>query len=302
MNKARYGLIGLGYFGKQYLRLLSAMENVKLVAVADKTENSFSVHADALQGIKTTTNAEEIFSDPSIDAVFIITPPITHRQLIEKALASGKHVFVEKPMVLSSDDAMRIKNLVASSGKVLMVGYQYLFNDNVSYIKKEIGTGSFGKILEVESEQELIPSRADIDVFWDAGPHPLSIFQYLFNPARLLFAKGKNEHNSASIHVTFENAPKLLIITSCLGVKKTRKLTVIGEKATAILDETLEKDKLAITKNGKTVRPKIHAGEPLKNELGHFLQCVQTGKKPLTDVDFGCKITGWLEEISKKLT
>ena len=160
--KVQCGLIGLGRWGKNYLRLLQDIPEVTLRASAN--------HA----------NVSDIFSNPEIDAVFIVTPPATHYALIEAGLKSGKHVFVEKPMVVSIFEADQLKTLVAQSGKIFMVGFQYLYNDSINCLKKELEKGTFGKILSVKSEHELSPINPDVSIFWDAAPHPLSIFQYLF--------------------------------------------------------------------------------------------------------------------------
>ena len=169
----RCGLIGLGTFGVNYLRLLRDMEGVTLVVVANANDTAFEVHKNLLAGIKTTTNAADIFADKSIDAVFIVTPSSTHYELIQAGLRAGKHVFVEKPMVLNVSDAKKLTKLAKKSGRVFMVGYQYLFNDTVAYVKQEIEKGTLGKILSIKSEHVLLPIRQDTDVFWDAAPHPL---------------------------------------------------------------------------------------------------------------------------------
>ena len=157
-GKLQCGLIGLGRFGQNYLRLLQNIEGAVLRATANHS------------------NVADIFSDPLIEAIFIVTPPSTHFELIEKGLRAGKHVFTEKPMVLSTDDTEKLKTLVGQSGKTFMVGFQYLFNENIRHIKREIESGTFGNILSVKSEHVLSPSRSDIDIFLDAAPHPLSVF------------------------------------------------------------------------------------------------------------------------------
>ena len=282
-GKIKCGLIGLGRWGKNYLRLLQDMPGVTLRASVS------------------SANVSSIFSDPEIDAVFIVTPPTTHYALIEAGLKSGKYIFVEKPMVLSVSEAEKLKTLAAQSGKIFMVGFQYLFNDNINYLKTELEKGTFGKIISTKSEHFLSPLRSDVSIFWDAAPHPLSVFQYLFNPKKLITAVGKMEHDSTDIKVEFENAPALEITESYFGQTKIRKLTIKGEMATAVLDETLQKNKLAILVNGKTTYPEIAVNEPLRTEIEHFIHCVQTGETPLTDINFGCQITEWLETISKKI-
>ena len=300
-DKVRCGLIGLGHFGKNYLRLLQDTDGVVLCAVANNLAEVFDVHKNLLFGIRTTTNAEDIFSDPLIDVVFIVTPPSTHYSLIEAGLKAGKNVFVEKPMVLSLAEAKKVQALVKKSGKMFMTGYQYLFNENVLYIKREIEKGSFGNILEFKSEHFQSPARADVDIFWDAGSHPMSVFQYLFEPKKMISAEGEMTHDSVLVKVKFENAPLFEIALSYFGKIKTRKITIVGEKATAVLDETREKNKLAIIKNGKTIYPEIDSKEPLRTELEHFIDCVRTGETPLSNVDFGSQITEWLETISKEI-
>lgn len=290
-NKLTCGLIGLGRWGKNYLRLLQDTPEVILRASANHV------------------NVSGVFSDPEIDAVFIVTPPSTHYSLIETGLKAGKHVFVEKPMVLNVSDANKLKTLVAKSNKIFMVGFQYLFNDNINYIKKEIEKSNFGKIISIKSEHVLSPLNPDVSIFWDAAPHPLSVFQHLFKPEKLLAAEGKIEHDSAYAKVKFENAPTLEIVASSFGPTKIRKLTIVGEKATAVLNETLEKNKLAFSKAGlkgsgtfdlqRYLTPLLR--EPLRTEIKHFIHCVQTGSAPLTDITFGSQITEWLETISKKI-
>jgi predicted dehydrogenase len=299
-NSLRCGLIGLGKFGKNYLHLLQEIDGVTLRAVANRESEAFETYKNLLQGIKTTLNADDIFSDPEIDAVFIVTPPKTHYALIEKGLMSGKHVFVEKPMVLNISEAQKLKKIVGGSGKIFMVGYQYIFNENIRFLKTEIGKGTFGKIISVTHKHAVSPPRLDVDIFMDDAPHPLSVFQYLFNPLKLSSVEGKIENDNASLNIRFENAPLLKFDASWFGQIKIREMTIVGEKATAILDETLDKNKLAILKNGKTSYPEIIIKEPLRSEIEHFVQCIQTGSKPLTDIDFGSQITEWLETISRK--
>ncbi len=203
MNTIRCGLIGLGRFGANHLRVLREMNGVALTAVADRDRASFETSKHLLGGVRTTTDADGIFSDPGIDAVLIVTPPSTHYGLIASGLASGKHVFVEKPMVVRFSDAEKLKFLVDERGKILMVGYQYLFNENIRFIKHEIDRGAFGRIVSLTSEHAVSSPRADVDSFTDAAPHPLSIYQFLFDPAALVSAEGAIEHDRASVRVQF---------------------------------------------------------------------------------------------------
>ena len=118
MKTLQFGIIGLGHFGKHYARLLQEISGVKLV----KTSS-------------TSGETEEIINNKEIDCVVIATPPSTHKDLIIKSLRAGKHVFVEKPMVVSIAEAKAVeKELRKNKDLVFMVGFQYLFNDYMRYI------------------------------------------------------------------------------------------------------------------------------------------------------------------------
>lgn len=292
-------LIGVGRWGKNLISTLEKIPEANLKYLCASTLASIASYPAKYEKV---SSWQELLTKKDLDAVLIATPPSTHAKIATAFIEQRIPVFVEKPMVVSVLEAEALQAIVKKSGHVFMVGYQYLFNDRVRYVKIEIEKGAFGNILSVKSEHFLSPSRPDVDIFWDTGPHPLSVFQYLFDPKNLTVVEGNIEYDQASVKVQFENAPALEIIAFCFGEAKTRKLTLVGEKGSAVIDETLPRNKLAITKNGKTSYPEIGLKMPLRNEMEHFLHCVQTGSTPLTDVDFGLKITEWLETISKKLS
>lgn len=272
-------LIGVGRWGKNIIKTLEliAGSNLKYLCTRDWPN---------------------LLEKVDLNAVIVATPPSTHFSIATAFLIKGVSVFVEKPMVLNLRAARKLRAVVKKSSETFMVGYQYLYNDYLSYIEQEIDRGSLGKILEVKSEHLQSPPRPDVDILWDAGSHPLSIFQHFFAPHKLISVTGNIKHDSVSIEAIFANAPRLKILASCFGNVKTRKLTIVGELATAILDETLEKDKLTITHNKQVIVPKIDISPPLRNELEHFIYCVKAKTTPLTDVDFGYQVTKWLERIS----
>lgn len=291
-------LIGVGKWGKNILATLEKIPGANLKYLYSASQESLALCDNKYEKI---SRWEELLEKIDLEAVIIATPAKTHAKIATNFLRKGIAVFTEKPMVVSTSEAAALKAVTKKTGTPFMVGYQYIFNDHIQFIKSEIESGSFGKILTVISEQALIPRSADINVFWDAGSHPLSIFQYFFEPKKLLTTEGVITHDSAEVKIKLENAPSLEIIATCLGEIKIRKLTIVGEKATAVLDETLDKNKVAITKNGKTTYPEIPTQAPLQNELEHFLHCLETGKTPISNIDFGCQITDWLETISAKL-
>lgn len=293
MKTLNFALIGRGKFGKNYERLLQEIPGISLQAIVTASSG----------------NLEPVLENPEIDCVIIATPPKTHFTLAKAALEAGKHVFLEKPMVINLKEAEELKEIVKKSDRIFMVGFQYLFNDYIRYLKKEIENGSFGEIKNISFEHAQSQPRTDVNAFWDAAPHPLSIFQFIFNPKKIINVSGeqKNLGNSeledyAKATIEFDHGPILNITTSWPGETKVRKLTIQGEKMTAILDETKNTGKLTLiaSNGGKITVPPINAGEPLKNEVEHFIDCVKNKKNPLTNVNFGLIITQWLEIINQQ--
>jgi len=188
-------LIGVGKWGKNIVSTLERLPEARLRYLCARKKESLAPYPDTYEKL---TDWHKILERTDLDAVLIATPPSTHYEFIESALKAGKDVFVEKPMVLSLREAEQIQELVLESGRVFMVGYEYLFNDHINYLKKEIENGSLGKILEVRHEHVLSPSRPDVDIFWDEAPHPLSIFLHFFNPQKLISAEGDIQHDTAS--------------------------------------------------------------------------------------------------------
>ena len=134
MKKLRFAIIGLGHFGKNYLRLLEETPGVELVAIASRSKRSFTKNKKNIPAhVHLTTKPAEIFSNPAVDCVVIATPPGTHAVLICAALSNGKHTLVEKPMVISLAESQTVAKVASKSPSIFMVGYQYVYND---YVKK----------------------------------------------------------------------------------------------------------------------------------------------------------------------
>ena len=102
MQSLTFAVFGTGRFGQHYVRLLNEVSGAELAATVSRSRGP----------------AEAVFTDPKIECVVIATPATTHFDLIQKALAAGKHVLVEKPMVVSVTEAELVRDLVQKSSKV----------------------------------------------------------------------------------------------------------------------------------------------------------------------------------------
>ena len=282
----KFGVLGVGRFGKHYVRLLQEIEGAELKTVASRSQGS----------------VDSIFSDPEINCVVIATPASTHFGLISRALAAGKHVLVEKPMVLSVAEAEAVRDLVRKSGLVFMVAHQYLYNDYIRYLHKELSAGQLGKIEKITA-RHLYPGpvREDVDVFWDAAPHEFAILDFLLGPREIKSATGEKSHTQVSAEVEFSDGVMLNLELSSVAPEKVRKIEFVGQKGKAFFDDLEPKSKLRFDLGGQDFTPEIAASEPLRNELEHFIDCVRNKKRPLTDVEHGLRVVKNLEAVYKKL-
>ena len=313
MKPLRFGLLGTGYFGKNYVRLLQGMEGVELAAIASRTKETLAKFEDSVPtSAMKTTDASAVLKNPDIDCVVIATPPSTHLSFAKGALEKGKHVLVEKPMVKSLDEAKQLSLAAKKSSSTFMVGHQYVYNDYVRYLRSVIKLKSFGGIRYVLGEHLSSPVRGDIGCLWDAGPHHLSIIHYLFDPGNIVEVTGRSVALSKSgfddftaATIKFETGLLATLVISWFGPEKIRKMTLVGERKMAVFDDAEEKDKLKLFQDNSGdsgyASPKIPAKEPLRNELEHFISCVRTGEPPLTGIDHGYAVVKWLDKISNAL-
>jgi predicted dehydrogenase len=145
-------LIGCGYWGRNYARVLTELPDVGHVVACDSVRSLLqevkSRHGDA---ITCADDLSMVLSDPMVDAVIVATPPSSHAEVVAKCIAAGKHVLVEKPFTVDDESAEELLEQVASeeveseSRVILMVGHTFLFNSAVHKMKEILESDAFGK-------------------------------------------------------------------------------------------------------------------------------------------------------------
>lgn len=311
----RFGVVGIGYFGRNYVRLLGDIKGVKLSAVARVSKKyEKEVFSFVTKEVKRYREPEELFQDPKIDCVVIAAPTVFHFELVKRALKAGKHVLLEKPMTRTLEEAELLRKVVKKSGRIFMLGHQYLYNDYINRLKSELDKKSFGKIHYLWGEHLYSGSPPKgVGCFWETATHQLAIVDYLFSPEKIRKVSGKMVNFSAanrtvlsgrddfsSVWVDFAGAPGAGIVVSWLYPEKVRRLTVVGDRGSAVLDESKD-EKLKFYIGEKILVPQVKAREPLRNELLHFIECVRERKNPLTDIEHGMRVIKYLDTVYRTL-
>ena len=147
LEKIKTGIIGYGFRGKGVVKNILANGNYRIMAVADIDERTLKEAKEnpPLKGAQVYKDYEKLLKMDEIEAVFIITPQFTHRDIAVDAFDSGKSVYCEKPMALTVEECDEMIAASKKAGKVLMVGQQMRYHAHLNKMKNLINAGEIGK-------------------------------------------------------------------------------------------------------------------------------------------------------------
>ncbi len=169
MEKVKYGIIGLGWFGEYHGDALAGLPNVELYALCTRTESRLK-ELGAKFGVKNLyTDYNKMLADPKLDAVSVTTMWDQHAGPTLAALKAGKHVFLEKPMASTVADARSIVQAAKATDKYFMVGHIVRFQPRYAAAKREIAAGKIGKIVSMYARRN-IPAALGTAVLPKIGP------------------------------------------------------------------------------------------------------------------------------------
>lgn len=310
MKQQRIAVIGCGVWGRNIVRNFYNLNVLEIVC--DLDESNLEKVREQYPGVKTTNDFNEIINNPEITSVAVVTPSHTHFKVVKAMLEAGKNVYVEKPISTVAQEAKDLTELAHEKGLVLMVGHLLLYHPAVNRLKMLVEEGVLGDIVYAQSDRLNVNFfKNDRSVMWDLAPHDVSMMSYVTGkePVRIISAVGcSSERNDimdiTHISIEFEDGMVGQISDSWITPKKHVQLLVRGTKATAILDDTVQENKLVIYDNfKKDISQNISLDyleiEPLKLECQHFISCCETGKKARSDGDNGFMVTTILEQAEK---
>jgi myo-inositol 2-dehydrogenase/D-chiro-inositol 1-dehydrogenase len=176
------GLIGAGKIGRFHARTLArGIPSMRLTAVAD-------AEPAAAQAVAEEVGAKAMGVDAllgAVDAVLITTPPDTHTELIGKAAAAGRHVFCEKPLATTVEDARRALEAAESAGVLLQIGYNRRFDDRFRDVRDAVAQGRIGTpwLIRISSRDPAPPPAAYLPhsggLFLDTTSHDLDLARFV---------------------------------------------------------------------------------------------------------------------------
>src|SRR6185503_9354466 len=193
------GLIGVGRLGIVYARyFLGSIAHARLNAVSDINEKAQQAFAEENDIPKRYTDYGYLLADKEIDAVVIVTPTNTHKEIVLEAARQGKAVFCEKPLALSVEDCQAMKDAVDRSGIFFHLGFMRRFDAGYAAAKQNIENGVIGKpiVMKSSSRDPFRPSLEYLDpinsggLFTDCGIHDIDLARWLMGEITSVYSLG----------------------------------------------------------------------------------------------------------------
>jgi predicted dehydrogenase len=281
--------------------------------------------ARAWPGVKPVETFEQLIQE-DIDAVVIASPAVTHFSLAKQALLAGKDVFVEKPFALSVRDAEELAELGDRYRRILMVGHLLEYHPVVRRLRNMIQNDELGPVYYIYTQRvNLGRIRGDENALWSFAPHDVSQILYMLDMEPTdVSARGQSyiQHGIEDVvflSLFFENRVMAHIHLSWLDPHKVRKTTIVGRDKMAVFDDVEATEKLRIYNNhaeppqaksygeaiqvrfGDILIPRVETAEPLQLECKHFVECVATRTRPLTDAEDGLRVIRIIEAAQRSL-
>jgi predicted dehydrogenase len=316
------GQAGLGAWGKNLARNFDELARLSWLCETDESKRR--EYASRYPNARLTGDFDELLADEAVEAVVIATPVVTHYDLAKRALEAGKHVLVEKPPAMRSDEMEELCELAEERGLVLMPGHLLLYHPAVRTLKNLVAAGELGEVLCVYSNrQNLGVIRKHENALLSLGVHDLSVILYLLEeePTQV-WAHGnafltEGVEDIVFCYLRFPSGKIAHMHLSWLDPHKMRRITVVGKEKMVVFDDMELERKVTIyekgpwqpsetwgewqTRTGDIFSPKVPNDEPLRLECQHFLELVRESGDPLRAARDGLAVVSALEQLQASL-
>ncbi len=321
----RIGVVGLGYWGPNVVRNMSRV--AELAWCCDLSAENRDRYAPQYPQARFTGDFDDLLSDPSLDAIAVASSVPTHHPLGLRALAAGKHVFIEKPLASSVGDARELVAAAEAADRRLMVGHLLLFHPALAAVRGLIESGELGEIYYLYGNRvNLGQVRADENALWSLGAHDVAVLLDLVGERPVeAQARGEcyvrpNVEDVVFGYLKFPSGAVAHLHLSWLDPHKTRKLTVVGSQKMVVFDDMETDRKVTIydksasrapstdsygeyvsVRFGDISIPRIANDEPLRLECQEFIDAIEQGRDPRCSGREGLAVVEVLEAMQSSL-
>jgi predicted dehydrogenase len=325
----KLGIIGLGHWGPNHLRVLKMLPGASVLGVAELDRSRHRALAPLNPEVKFHRDYRAVLDNEEIQAVVVATHSSTHYQISREALLAGKDVLCEKPMALTSEQCRDLIRTANRKKRILMVAHIFMYNPGILKIKEYLNAGRVGDIYYVTSVRtNLGPIRDDVNVVFDLAAHDVSIFNFILgsSPSKVvasgtsILKRGREDFCFVTLHYPGGVLAHLHI--SWLTPRKQREILVVGSNRMITWNDLDPIEPVKVYRSHSTKEPfyadygafqrmarisdvhlpAISPEEPLLIQCRRFLECVRTRSRPLSDGANGLKVIQTLEKIQEALS
>lgn len=315
----KVAVVGVGYWGKNLARNFAEL-GVLGAAVDANLAAAEQVSAQTGAPIRTLA---EVLADDSVEGLAIATRAETHYDIAKAALAAGKHVFLEKPLVLDEAEADALIEQAAVAGRVLMVGHLLRYHPVFRRMLDIVHSGDLGDLRFVYSDRmSLGKIRTEEDVLWSFAPHDLSMVLALAGAEPVdVQAQGcaftsPAIADFATMQLAFANGLRADIRASWMNYKKVQQIVAICDRGTVVFEDSQPEWSRKLSVHGHAIEVvdgvptpvrgeasfvEVPHAEPLKLECQHFVDCMAGQASPLTDGDEGRAVLRALQRATESM-
>jgi predicted dehydrogenase len=322
------GVVGYGYWGPNLVRNFAAVEGAQVIAICEMDTTRMALGKRRHPGVVITSEFQDLLKDKRIDAIAIATPVHTHFELALSALKAGKHILVEKPLAQTSEQVRRLIEEAERRKLILMVDHTFLYTPAVQKIRELIVDGTLGDIYYYNGiRASLGLFQSDVNVMWDLAVHDISIIQYILHEEPVAVSATAASHvagspeNMAHITLFFQSSCIAHVSVNWLSPVKVRQTLIGGSRKMIVYDDVEAAEKIKVYDRGITVSaaaenelqlrigyragdmwaPHLPAKEALQTEAEHFIECLNSGKCPISNGMTGLQVVEILEAASRSI-
>jgi myo-inositol 2-dehydrogenase/D-chiro-inositol 1-dehydrogenase len=294
MDDLRVGLVGAGWIAREHVATLEHLGGTQIVAVCDVEPE----RAKAVQGATAYSNWEDLLERETLDALFVCTPPLTHRGPAVAALERGVHVFLEKPIARTLEDARAIVSAAERSPAVCAVGYQWHATSVLDDLRSAISGQEIGMVIgrsigPAQGRAWFLERAQGGGNILERGSHQIDLARTVAGEVESVqaaaseveLAQGAGERgdieDAAALTLRFENGAlgSLLVAWTRAGLPGLYTLDVLATEATLHL--TLDPEfSLRGTSRGQAVEARSPQ-HPFERSVARFLEAARAGDPSL---------------------
>ena len=311
------GVLGAGHLGKIHLKLLQESSEYELVGFYDPIE-SYARQVEKDFGYKFVESIDELIE--MVDVIDIVTPTLNHFECAKKAIEKGKHIFIEKPITKTVEEAEILRDLVLQNKVRGQVGHVERFNPALTAVSGMIENPMF---IECHRLAEFNPRGTDVPVVLDLMIHDIDIILSVVNSeVRNIHASGvsviSDTPDIANARIEFENGCVANLTASRISMKNMRKSRFFQKDAYISVDFLEKKSEVVKMKdapenpddfamilqnaegNKKQIyfeNPKVMANNAILDELESFSKAINNNTTPIVSLKQGAKALQVAQQI-----